>query len=89
MPSQILGNAFEESLSEIYDSDLARRYRAGTDACKSCTIRHSCGGCLAIAYSHGLDIFNEQDPFCFIEDVDDSNNRDLEDSGALTSEAGT
>jgi len=26
-----------------------------------------CGGCLASAYSHGLDIFEKKDPYCFIK----------------------
>jgi selenobiotic family peptide radical SAM maturase len=66
----LMGNAFEESLSDIYDSGLARRYRAGTDACESCTIRPSCGGCLAIAHSYGLDIFKDRDPHCFMENAE-------------------
>jgi selenobiotic family peptide radical SAM maturase len=66
----LMGDAFQESLSDIYDSESARRYRAGTDACASCVIRPSCGGCLAIAYSHGLDIFRDRDPFCFMEDIE-------------------
>ena len=61
-----LGNIFEKNLSDIYDSSLARKYRAGCNACRSCRIRPVCGGCLAIAHSHGLDIFEERDPFCFL-----------------------
>jgi selenobiotic family peptide radical SAM maturase len=61
-----LGNIFEKNLSDIYDSPLARKYRAGCGACRSCRIRPVCGGCLAIAHSHGLDIFEERDPFCFL-----------------------
>jgi selenobiotic family peptide radical SAM maturase len=61
-----LGNIFEKSLSDIYDSPMARKYRAGCSACRSCRIRPVCGGCLAIAHSHGLDIFEERDPFCFL-----------------------
>jgi selenobiotic family peptide radical SAM maturase len=65
-PSRI-GSIFEGSLSEIYDSEPARRYREGCKACRACAIRPVCGGCLAIAHSYGLDIFEERDPFCFID----------------------
>ncbi len=63
----LVGNVFEQTIAEIYDGDAARRYRAGCSACRSCDIRPVCGGCLAAAYSHGLDIFQERDPFCFID----------------------
>ncbi|MFC1884744.1 thio(seleno)oxazole modification radical SAM maturase SbtM [Thermodesulfobacteriota bacterium] len=84
----LMGNAFEESLSDIYDSEIARRYRAGTDACTSCVIRPTCGGCLAISYSHGLDIFRERDPFCFIEDIEGANIKDSGKTDRLKSTAG-
>ena len=61
-----LGNVFENSLAEIYDSAAARQYRAGCRACRSCDIRPVCGGCLAIAHSRGLNIFEDRDPFCFL-----------------------
>jgi radical SAM protein with 4Fe4S-binding SPASM domain len=83
-----MGNAFEESLSDIYDSEIARRYRAGTDACTSCAIRTRCGGCLAISYSHGLDIFRERDPFCFIEDIEDAETKASEKTDRLKTSAG-
>jgi selenobiotic family peptide radical SAM maturase len=60
-----LGNIHGRGLAEIYDSDLARRYRAGSAACGSCALHAVCGGCLASAHSHGLDVFAERDPFCF------------------------
>ena len=63
----ILGDIFEDSLADIYDSDITRRYRSGSASCKSCPIKPSCGGCLASVYSHGLDIFKDRDPHCFIE----------------------
>jgi selenobiotic family peptide radical SAM maturase len=66
LPSKI-GNIFESSLAEIYDSEIARCYRRGCRACGACDIRPVCGGCLAIAHSYGLDIFREHDPFCFID----------------------
>jgi len=66
-PSPI-GNVHEQSIAEIYDSELAQRYRAGTAACRTCAIRPVCGGCLASAHSHGLNIFEDKDPFCFLQD---------------------
>ena len=64
LPS-LIGNVLENSLVEIYDSEAARRYRAGTAACRGCPIRPVCGGCLAVAYGAGLDIFHDRDPGCF------------------------
>jgi len=63
-PSPI-GSIYRQSFSEIYDSDRARRYREGSSACASCTIRPVCGGCLASTYSHGMNVFEDRDPFCF------------------------
>jgi len=65
-PSPI-GNINQHSLSDIYESDAARRYRSGAAGCRTCSIRLVCGGCLASAHSHGLNIFEDKDPFCFIE----------------------
>jgi selenobiotic family peptide radical SAM maturase len=65
-PSPI-GNVFEQSIAEIYDSDIACRYRTGSRACRTCVIRPVCGGCLAISHSFGLDVFEDRDPFCFLE----------------------
>jgi len=67
-PSPI-GNIFKQSFSDIYDSDIAKRYRTGCEECRSCVIRPVCGGCLAVSHSFGLDIFKEKDPFCFINDT--------------------
>ena len=64
-PSAI-GNAFIQGIEEIYESDSARRYRSGCDACRRCSLLPVCGGCLACAYSHGLDVFEQKDPYCFI-----------------------
>jgi selenobiotic family peptide radical SAM maturase len=61
-----LGNIRERPLADIYDSVLARQYRLGPAACKGCPVRVTCGGCLAVTKSCGLDIFTEKDPFCFI-----------------------
>jgi selenobiotic family peptide radical SAM maturase len=65
LPSPV-GNLFNQGIAEIYDSEIAQRYRTGSSACRSCPIRPVCGGCLASAYSHGLNIFEEKDPFCFM-----------------------
>jgi len=67
-PSPI-GNIRESSLARIYDSEPARRYRAGSQACLGCPIRAVCGGCLASAYSFGLDVLTHRDPFCFIDAI--------------------
>jgi selenobiotic family peptide radical SAM maturase len=64
-PSPI-GNVFKRGIAEVYDSPAATRYRSGCKACRGCAIRPVCGGCLSIAHSHGLDVFEQQDPFCFI-----------------------
>ena len=61
-----LGNILENSLLELYDSEPARRYRSGTAACRTCPIRPVCGGCLAVAYGMGLDIFQDRDPYCWL-----------------------
>jgi selenobiotic family peptide radical SAM maturase len=65
-PSPI-GNIFHQSITEIYDSPQAQRYRAGCTACHSCNLHPVCGGCLAVAYSLGRNIFVERDPHCFIK----------------------
>lgn len=66
LPSPI-GNIRERTFAELYDSELAKRYRLGPSACSGCPVRVACGGCLAVAKSTGLDIFTEKDPFCFME----------------------
>lgn len=66
-PSYI-GNVFEQNLGEIYESEMAQRYRAGSTACRNCAIRAVCGGCLAVAHGFGIDIFEERDPYCFIKE---------------------
>ncbi|MGM0403856.1 MAG: thio(seleno)oxazole modification radical SAM maturase SbtM, partial [Thermodesulfobacteriota bacterium] len=64
MPSWI-GNIYEQPLHDIYHGTLARKYRGGSAACSGCAVRPVCGGCLAVACGHGLDIFSEADPYCF------------------------
>ncbi len=63
-PSPV-GNVHENDLATIYASDKAEQYRRGAAGCDGCDIRQVCGGCLASASGHGLDIFQETDPFCF------------------------
>jgi selenobiotic family peptide radical SAM maturase len=66
-PSPI-GNIYRQGITEIYDSALAQRYRTGCRECHTCKLHPVCGGCLAVAYSMGCNIFEEKDPFCFIND---------------------
>ncbi len=61
-----LGNIFENSLEQIYDSEITAKYRKGSEVCAGCPISRVCGGCLAVTYSHGLDIFMDRDPYCFM-----------------------
>ncbi len=67
MPS-LLGNIYNNSLTDIYHTPEADRYRMGSSACRSCEIRPACGGCPAVALGFGRDIFNELDPYCFKKD---------------------
>ncbi len=64
LPS-LIGNIFHQSLDEIYHGEAARRYRRGPDDCRECPIRPLCGGCLAVSYGFGQDIFARRDPYCF------------------------
>ena len=64
----LLGNILDTRLDKLYDSETAQQYRRGSQQCRGCRLRSRCGGCLAVAYSHGRDIFREKDPFCFIKD---------------------
>jgi selenobiotic family peptide radical SAM maturase len=62
-----LGSILDNSLSEIYHTEAAQRYRGGPAECRDCSIRPVCGGCLAVTHSHGREIFLEKDPYCFID----------------------
>ncbi len=66
LPS-LLGNIFSDDFEQIYHSDLAERYRLGARACRDCEIRPVCGGCPAVSYGFGLDIFTDRDPYCFFQ----------------------
>lgn len=50
-----------------YNRLAARRYREGSRACGGCPLRERCGGCYAVVYGHGQDIFAARDPHCFRE----------------------
>ena len=63
----LIGNIHEQGIAEIYDSAIARRYRGGSSACRGCSLQPVCSGCMAVSYSHGLDVFHDRDPYCFIE----------------------
>ena len=65
-PSPV-GNALQQSIADIYVSGQAKQYRRGSAQCDGCTIRHACGGCLAVAHGQGLNVFEQKDPFCFID----------------------
>ncbi|MBW2467432.1 MAG: selenobiotic family peptide radical SAM maturase [Deltaproteobacteria bacterium] len=62
-----LGNLTKKSLSDIYDSAAAKQYRQGAQECSSCRLNAVCRGCLAVSYSHGLDVFTAKDPHCFFQ----------------------
>jgi selenobiotic family peptide radical SAM maturase len=64
LPS-LIGSLKEAGLAEIYDSPAANRYRRGSAACRACPLHPTCGGCLAVTASLGLDPFTARDPFCF------------------------
>lgn len=64
LPS-LLGNIYKDSLTDIYHTSLAEKYRKGSSACSGCEIRPFCGGCPAVSYGFGQDIFNDLDPYCF------------------------
>ncbi|NOZ01156.1 MAG: selenobiotic family peptide radical SAM maturase [Deltaproteobacteria bacterium] len=60
-----LGNIPRQTIADVYDSPLAGRYRRGSDACRSCALRPTCGGCMAVVHGQGLDVFRDLDPMCF------------------------
>ncbi len=69
LPS-LLGNMYEKSLSDIYRSPLAERYREGSSACLHCRLHPVCRGCPAVSRGMGNDIFTDKDPYCFLPDVE-------------------
>jgi selenobiotic family peptide radical SAM maturase len=71
MPS-LIGNIYRARLNDIYHGNPARRFRAGSISCSACPIRPVCGGCPAVSYGFGRDIFNELDPYCFRNQTEDT-----------------
>jgi selenobiotic family peptide radical SAM maturase len=65
-PSPI-GDIRQSSLEAIYDSAAAKRYRAGSTACRGCRLRRHCGGCLAVTFGQRLDPLQDRDPYCFLD----------------------
>lgn len=63
----LIGNINQETLETIYHSSTAESYRSGSAGCSGCEIRPVCGGCLAVSYGFGQDIFSEVDPYCFFK----------------------
>ena len=62
----LVGNLRRSSLGEIYDSPVAARYRGGPAACRDCSLRNSCRGCLAVSFGQGLNPLQDRDPYCFL-----------------------
>ena len=61
-----LGNAFKQSLVELYDSFMLRGFREGSlldEPCRSCSYRAFCGGCRARTYYLTGNWF-AADPWC-------------------------
>ncbi len=61
----LIGNINEDTLLNIYQSELAQKYRNGSEACQDCDVNIICRGCLAVTHSCGLDVFRDKDPYCF------------------------
>lgn len=62
----LIGNIFTHSLNDIYNSEQAQKYRAGSSGCQGCEIRPVCRGCLAVTHGFGLEVFTSRDPYCFM-----------------------
>ena len=65
-PSPI-GNVLNQGWTAVYESDAARLYRRGPDACRGCPIEPGCRGCLAVVHASGGDVGRDRDPQCFFE----------------------
>src|SRR5271157_3118903 len=61
-----LGNILRQKIADVYESEIAERYRSGCAECRLCRLRPVCGGCLASAYSLGFDVLKYKDPYCFL-----------------------
>ncbi|MDP6503521.1 MAG: thio(seleno)oxazole modification radical SAM maturase SbtM [Planctomycetota bacterium] len=67
LPS-FIGDAVELGIEGVYESAEAKQYRKGCSKCRFCRLRDVCGGCLAVSYGHGLDVFKDLDPHCFMRE---------------------
>jgi radical SAM protein with 4Fe4S-binding SPASM domain len=65
-PSPI-GHVERQGFGAIYDSVAAARYRRGPEGCRTCVIRDSCRGCMAVTCGAGLDPLADRDPGCFVD----------------------
>ena len=63
----LIGNIGQTRLMDIYHSETARQYRAGSQKCSDCRLNMVCRGCPAVTYSDGLNVFKEIDPYCFMQ----------------------
>jgi len=63
----LIGTIQASDMETLYQSEAARRYRAGPEGCLGCKHRQHCKGCMAVVYGCGLDPFRARDPFCFSE----------------------
>ena len=61
----LIGNAFRDSLLNIYDGPEAQKYRTRPDECRDCELAPTCGGCLAVTSGMGQDCSIKKDPFCW------------------------
>ena len=61
----LLGDVRADDFESIYFSPAAKRYRAGSAACRGCRLRRHCGGCMAVVNGHGGKVFEDRDPQCF------------------------
>lgn len=65
-PSPV-GNILDNGIEAVYSSNESKKYRYGPKKCRFCPIRNNCGGCFAVSYGNGLDVFKERDPYCFMD----------------------
>ena len=63
--AETIGDLRTQSLLDLYDGEPARRYRAGSAACRDCDLRPVCRGCAAVTHGFGLDVHTALDPYCF------------------------
>lgn len=59
-----LGSIYTRPLWDIYWSEAGEAYRRGPEACRGCRLYAVCRGCPAVIATHGLNPFEDRDPFC-------------------------